>query len=362
MAASRAAQSPSPAPDLADSQSFLDAYGHYLAVTLHSPASSTIVPEAFLAWLDCCCHALCNEIYAAMLPVLVHPHPAIFAPSPSLANPLRYLIGVSAAHPSDPDLTARLTCGLQAFLSQLRQHSTLLAPKALGGSGLWLNARYLARSDLTLAVGTSASEHTSIALSPRPITLPTSQQTPSPSQPLPPSALAAIRSSLLIVDEPDPSATPTLSADATRPSARARTCIPPSSSNSSSSSSAAVKLRPASDVLARLRWDQALGGPDAYVVGYWDRFVGVVEIGAGKWERESTNEEWVPMHRVEYVRRAEGEGGDGGGGGGEKGAEAGSGKWNGDDGLVWHRGRRIDRIFGSGVKHDPATEAKNETA
>lgn len=91
-----------------------------------------------------------------------------------------------------------------------------------------------------------------------------------------------------------------------------------------------TKLRPASDVLNRLRWDPSLD-PSDYIIGYEDRFLGARETSLEKWKTEQTDEEFIPQHRILYFRRKLNEGVDG----------------KGD--LVWERATRIDRIFGSGV-------------
>ncbi|KAH7137934.1 hypothetical protein B0J11DRAFT_513211 [Dendryphion nanum] len=84
------------------------------------------------------------------------------------------------------------------------------------------------------------------------------------------------------------------------------------------------KLRPASDVLNRLRWDPHLD-PNDYIIGYEDRFLGTKEIGIEKWKTEQTDEEFIPQHRILYFKR------------------------KGDGVLVWERRRRIDLVFGSGL-------------
>lgn len=88
------------------------------------------------------------------------------------------------------------------------------------------------------------------------------------------------------------------------------------------------KLRPASDVLNRLRWDPALDPAD-YIVGYEDRFLGARETSLESWKTEQTDEEFIPQHRVLYFK-----------------------KRGGDDGhgeIVWERVTRIDKVFGSGA-------------
>lgn len=88
-----------------------------------------------------------------------------------------------------------------------------------------------------------------------------------------------------------------------------------------------TKLRPASDVLNRLRWDPSLD-PSDYIIGYEDRFLGAKETGLEKWKTEQTDEEFIPQHRILYFKK------------------------KGDDGngeVVWERATRIDKVFGSGL-------------
>ena len=85
-----------------------------------------------------------------------------------------------------------------------------------------------------------------------------------------------------------------------------------------------AKLRPAADVLNRLRWDSALDSAD-YLIGWEDRFVGVRETPLLAWKLETTDEEFVPLHRVLYFRRKS------------------------DGGKVWDREARVDTLFHSGV-------------
>ncbi|EEQ89744.1 uncharacterized protein BDCG_04864 [Blastomyces dermatitidis ER-3] len=85
-----------------------------------------------------------------------------------------------------------------------------------------------------------------------------------------------------------------------------------------------AKLRPASDILSRLRWDPSLHGTE-YIIGYEDRFLGEKEISLDRWKSEQTDEEFIPQHRILYFKRK-------------------------DDGrVVWDREARRDEIFGSGV-------------
>ncbi|KAK2747752.1 hypothetical protein FQN57_001782 [Myotisia sp. PD_48] len=84
------------------------------------------------------------------------------------------------------------------------------------------------------------------------------------------------------------------------------------------------KLRPAADVISRLRWDPNIDIGD-YIIGYEDRFLGVREMALSRWKSEQTHEEFIPQHRVTYFKRKS------------------------DGKRVWDRESRIDAVFGSGA-------------
>lgn len=106
------------------------------------------------------------------------------------------------------------------------------------------------------------------------------------------------------------------------------TMVPPSTNKvkppSTSKPVSSKKLRPATDILNRLRWDPSLDSSD-HIVGYEDRFLGTREIGLDRWKTEQTDDEFIPQHRIVYFRRKS------------------------DGVVVWHRERRLDGVFGSGA-------------
>ncbi|KAG0646774.1 Leukocyte receptor cluster member 9 [Hyphodiscus hymeniophilus] len=84
-----------------------------------------------------------------------------------------------------------------------------------------------------------------------------------------------------------------------------------------------VKLRPAAEVLSRLCHDRKYNIDDC-IVGYKDRHLNKTqEKPAVDWILETTHEEFIPQHRIEYFRK-----------GGE---------------IIWHRQAKIDKVFNSGV-------------
>ena len=95
-------------------------------------------------------------------------------------------------------------------------------------------------------------------------------------------------------------------------------------------------LRPAKDILSRIRHDPALDEDD-FIVGYHDRHADVMEMPVKSWTGggDFTEEEWIPQHRILYYRRK-----------GENGEK------------VWDRKERIDLLFGSGIGDGSKDEAK----
>lgn len=55
-------------------------------------------------------------------------------------------------------------------------------------------------------------------------------------------------------------------------------------------------IRPAQDVLARIRHDKE-HYPDAgqILIGYEDRHSGIMEVEVAKWCRETEEDEWIPL-------------------------------------------------------------------
>jgi uncharacterized protein (UPF0248 family) len=97
-------------------------------------------------------------------------------------------------------------------------------------------------------------------------------------------------------------------------------------SSASESDTPKVKLRPVHDIIHRINWDDELD-PDDYLIGYIERFEGIAELPLADWKTEQTDEEFIPLHRIIYIRKT-GDSGD----------------------LVWDRRSRLDSIFGSGIK------------
>ena len=96
-------------------------------------------------------------------------------------------------------------------------------------------------------------------------------------------------------------------------------------------------LRPAKDILSRIRHDPLLKESD-FIVGYIDRHVPeMMEIDVSAWKggvTDFTDEEWIPQHRIMYFRK----------------------KGDGERRRVWDRATRLDRLFGSGVAPEAALE------
>jgi uncharacterized protein (UPF0248 family) len=87
------------------------------------------------------------------------------------------------------------------------------------------------------------------------------------------------------------------------------------------------KFRSSADVINRIRWDPGMDSGD-YLVGYEDRFLGIMERALDQWKAEQTDEEFIPQHRIMYFKRIS------------------------DGVMVWDRTSRRDIVFGSGVKSE----------
>lgn len=70
------------------------------------------------------------------------------------------------------------------------------------------------------------------------------------------------------------------------------------------------------------------------MVGYLERFDGIKEIPLDSWLNESTEEDFVPQHRIRYFKRIS------------------------DGELMWERDSKLDRIFGSGANTQPGARGE----
>ena len=78
------------------------------------------------------------------------------------------------------------------------------------------------------------------------------------------------------------------------------------------------------DILNRLRWDFGYDSSD-YIIGYVERFEGIAELPLNLWLKDSTEEDFIPQHRIRYFKRIS------------------------DDQTVWDRNTKVDKVFGSGI-------------
>ena len=85
-------------------------------------------------------------------------------------------------------------------------------------------------------------------------------------------------------------------------------------------------LRPALDILSRLRHDPEFSS-QTFTIGYVDRHCPeVMEIPLGNWKGgDVTDEEFIPQHRILWFKR------------------------DSDGKKIWDRKERLDEIFGSGL-------------
>ncbi|MCJ1432184.1 hypothetical protein MMC27_001540 [Xylographa pallens] len=84
-------------------------------------------------------------------------------------------------------------------------------------------------------------------------------------------------------------------------------------------------LRPALDILSRIRYDPTYDAED-YLIGYMDRHSGMKEMPVTWWKGDdNTEEDFIPQSRIKYYKRK-------------------------SDGIVfWDRDRKLDLMFGSGT-------------
>ncbi|CAF9908923.1 hypothetical protein IMSHALPRED_007538 [Imshaugia aleurites] len=146
--------------------------------------------------------------------------------------------------------------------------------------------------------------------------------------PLQPSAAEPVSANDSDSSSPSPSRKPTTSRS------RAKKARKAAHHNQNSKPS----LRPARDILSRIRHDPSLNESD-FVVGYIDRHAPeMMEMDVSAWKggvADVTDEEWIPQHRIMYFRK----------------------KGDGEGERVWDRAARLDRLFGSGVVPVSALEA-----
>lgn len=96
--------------------------------------------------------------------------------------------------------------------------------------------------------------------------------------------------------------------------------LPQKTSQHSSDEETHSKIRKATDVIKRIKWDPTFNIQD-FVVGYLDRFEGIQEIPLSVFDkdRDVSSETFIPFHRIQYFK--------------QKGE------------LVWSRTEKIDKIF-----------------
>ena len=91
-------------------------------------------------------------------------------------------------------------------------------------------------------------------------------------------------------------------------------------------------LRPAKDILSRIRHDPKLREKD-FIVGYMDRHEPEpLEMPVSDWKggEDMMEEDWIPQHRILYFRRRD----------------------EPKTSRVWDRELRLDMLFNSGVPHN----------
>ena len=116
-------------------------------------------------------------------------------------------------------------------------------------------------------------------------------------------------------------------------------------------------LRPVQDILNRLIWDKSLRPDDVdgkedgvkFVIGYVDRFTGIQQVSLNDWmerRQDRDGEEWVPLHRVMWVKRKSRP--DPGVNIRESGTGEEEANKEEEGEVIWDREERIDLVFRSG--------------
>lgn len=64
-----------------------------------------------------------------------------------------------------------------------------------------------------------------------------------------------------------------------------------------------ARFIPSHEIYARIKWDHGLPDPSQWIIGYLDRFDGIMEIGMEEFDavRDDTYE-GVPQHRIRYFK------------------------------------------------------------
>ena len=62
-----------------------------------------------------------------------------------------------------------------------------------------------------------------------------------------------------------------------------------------------------------------------FTIGYMERFEGIKEMPVTTWVTETSEEDFIPQHRIKYFKRTS------------------------DGEIIWDREGRIDKFFGSGL-------------
>jgi len=86
-----------------------------------------------------------------------------------------------------------------------------------------------------------------------------------------------------------------------------------------------------------MRWDSGLD-MENFTIGYLERFAGIKEMPMSEWIRETSDEDFIPQHRIKYFKRSS------------------------DGEVVWDREGRLDKIFGSGLTGQLAGNPGSESA
>ncbi|KMU72186.1 hypothetical protein CISG_00495 [Coccidioides immitis RMSCC 3703] len=288
---------------LEPSEEFLTAYSSYIKIHVQYWGISLAKGKTLLGWLESRCVRLLNDIDRKLPSIYARMWPARFSSKDAMSDDSEYqgcyLIG----------LTKRETEGTEAMTKEERKQSLDLMMRVLekfktqiqeetkyfDPTTAWLDVTHVKQSELGALKldGRDWGE-----------CIPTEELSDSEDEE---------------EENIDIQADEVAAAVAAERAARKS-----GSSKAAATGVPGAKLRPAADILSRLRWDPNIDSGD-FVVGYDDRFLGSLEIPLDNWKTEQTDEEFIPQHRILYFRRKS------------------------DGVVIWDRESKKDLVFGSGV-------------
>nr|KMM72497.1 hypothetical protein CPAG_08791 [Coccidioides posadasii RMSCC 3488] len=288
---------------LEPSEEFLTAYSSYIKIHVQYWGISLAKGKMLLGWLESRCVRLLNDIDRKLPSIYARIWPARFSSKDAMSDDSEYqgcyLIGLTKRETERTEAMTKeerkqsldlMTRVLEKFKTQIQEETKYFDPTTA-----WLDVTHVKQSELGALKldGRDWGE-----------CIPTEELSDSEDEE---------------EENIDIQADEVAAAVAAERAARKS-----GSSKAAATGVPGAKLRPAADILSRLRWDPNIDSGD-FVVGYDDRFLGSLEIPLDNWKTEQTDEEFIPQHRILYFRRKS------------------------DGVVIWDRESKKDLVFGSGV-------------